>query len=1112
MSLHLSLGLVLLLLVIAVPCTAIEYYVSATGGAPCPSGTICHSLSYYVKYSYLYFSNNDTTFYFMEGTHILDNILRVTGVSNLALIGLSSVLGYDERVTQLSAVIKCPEGTYNGIELYLSDGVLFSNIALINCSTPSPLYSAISMYHVTNVELRHVAVEGSEYGVLLSNTCSVKILMSSFVRNFDHISIAFYSHFVADEECRVEVQDSTITGAIRDGLSIIDNSTSFDNRHNNNNISIIIDRVYFSSNTRWPLLVLLTTTSRHNFVVNNSHIVDNGRGISVSGTASAARLTIEGSSLTGNRNPTMFTLYQYTDIVITSCYFGNILHNQALFFSSKYDSNSVHVTLFNVTIANNSQSYNPLAIFWTMKSVIISNCNFSYNTDSPLSLYQTHIVFKGVTVFEGNVGYNGGAIQMDGSSQIEIYDDDTKMIFMNNHAVNHGGAIYIIHNKLFHVPFCTYSHTLSKNTTIFYFSNNTADKAGSVFYGYKTGKCGDTSISSISNFTNQHGLSVVSSDAETVCLCDNNSRPLCQLRNKTFTRAPGEVIDSITVAAVGTADGLTDGILEITDELVTFDQKVSAQCIQINYTIRVADIGINMTKISLSPIGYTSYVPRTFLPLELIVSIKPCAHGFHLSSDKYVCQCDSRVSSVAKCHSSSGTVTRGGNMWLAYNEPDSCTTVHNGCPFDYCETGSITFSLSDPDTQCSLNRAGRLCGGCTTNYSLSLGSNKCQQCSANVISTPLLVILFALAGIALIALLIALNLTVSVGTINGLIFYANIVKLYEPIFFPNGPIIVLSHFISWLNLDLGIQTCFYAGMTSCHKMWLQFIFPFYIWALIIIVIIACHYSFKVTRIVGNNAVPVLATLLLLSYTKLLRTIILILSLTRVSCDDSTELYWSVDPNILYLRSCHLPLFIVALLLLSLLVVPCTIFFLTSQVRCKWQFLLKWYNKSKPFIDAYGGPYREKFQFWTGVLVLLRVVLALVVALTDDPTIASNALLVIIAMYIMMLNIAKVYKRSTNQVLDIWSSLSLVSIGYLARGRSDKLNAYFIMAIMSCNVVIFIIILAMHCYVHTCICKCCRKIRSRSNGEMTHVLGRSIIIKPNTDNIYAQTREPLLDEV
>ena len=77
-----------------------------------------------------------------------------------------------------------------------------------------------------------------------------------------------------------------------------------------------------------------------------------------------------------------------------------------------------------------------------------------------------------------------------------------------------------------------------------------------------------------------------------------------------------------------------------------------------------------------------------------------------------------------------------------------------------------------------------------------------------------------MAGIALVALIIALKLTVSVGTINGLIFYSNVVKIYEPIFFPNGPIKLSSQFISWLNLDLGIETCFFDGMGSCSKAWL----------------------------------------------------------------------------------------------------------------------------------------------------------------------------------------------------------------------------------------------------------------------------------------------------
>ena len=122
-------------------------------------------------------------------------------------------------------------------------------------------------------------------------------------------------------------------------------------------------------------------------------------------------------------------------------------------------------------------------------------------------------------------------------------------------------------------------------------------------------------------------------------------------------------------------------------------------------------------------------------------------------------------------------------------------------------------------------------------------------------------------GIALVVLLIVLNLTVSVGTINGLLFIANIIKLYQPVFLGNQiSVPFFSQIVSWLNLDFGIKICFYNGMDRYVKEWLQFVFPFYVWAIIIyiVIILICRVSSKVSKLVGSNAVPVLATLLLLS--------------------------------------------------------------------------------------------------------------------------------------------------------------------------------------------------------------------------------------------------------
>ena len=94
--------------------------------------------------------------------------------------------------------------------------------------------------------------------------------------------------------------------------------------------------------------------------------------------------------------------------------------------------------------------------------------------------------------------------------------------------------------------------------------------------------------------------------------------------------------------------------------------------------------------------------------------------------------------------------------------------IHSYCPFDYCNTAQVNFSLTDPDPQCALNRTGILCGRCQDGLTLALGSNDCIQCHG--FSYLALIFPFAAAGFGLVALLMVLNLTVSIGTINGLMF------------------------------------------------------------------------------------------------------------------------------------------------------------------------------------------------------------------------------------------------------------------------------------------------------------------------------------------------------
>ena len=46
---------------------------------------------------------------------------------------------------------------------------------------------------------------------------------------------------------------------------------------------------------------------------------------------------------------------------------------------------------------------------------------------------------------------------------------------------------------------------------------------------------------------------------------------------------------------------------------------------------------------------------------------------------------------------------------------------------------------------------------------------------------------------------------------------------------------------------------------------------------------------------------------------------------------------------------------------------------------------------KPFFDAYGGPYKDKCHFWTGCLLFVSVILALIVSLDNNITMSLDVL-------------------------------------------------------------------------------------------------------------------------
>ena len=307
-----------------------------------------------------------------------------------------------------------------------------------------------------------------------------------------------------------------------------------------------------------------------------------------------------------------------------------------------------------------------------------------------------------------------------------------------------------------------------------------------------------------------------------------------------------------------------------------------------------------------------------------------------------------------------------------------------------------------------------------------LGSSQCKKCSNKYLA---LLIPFALAGILLVILLFLLQLTVATGTIHGLIFYANIVSANHHIFIPQSAGNPATIFIAWLNLDLGIETCFYDGLDGFAKYWLEFVFPVYVWGIVGVLVYISERSTMVTKLLGSSAVPVLATLFLLSYAKLLRIVIVALSLTILYYPHGSEIVWIQDANIPLTK--YIIVVLVALLFLVFLFIPYTLLLLLGQwLQPKSHLrLLSWVRnpKLKAILDSYYAPYKQNHRYWIGLLLLLRCALFLVFAFNVSGNDSVNLLVIgltALAISVAFALLGMVYKNIYLNALELSFILNL----------------------------------------------------------------------------------------
>ena len=482
--------------------------------------------------------------------------------------------------------------------------------------------------------------------------------------------------------------------------------------------------------------------------------------------------------------------------------------------------------------------------------------------------------------------------------------------------------------------------------------------------------------------------------------------------------------------------------------------------------------------------------------LKVSVSFLPCTCPIGFTpSDEFsdifcLCVCDPQLSSyVTECNSTTQSFQRVVNVWISYfnNSNSSGYLVYKYCPFDYCVLPNMSepINLNQPngvDTQCALNRTGMLCGACKPGLSLSLGSSKCLKCPSYWPALFASITIFAiLAGIGLVVLFLWLNITVAVGTLNGLLFYANTVAANRVVLLPYPEPNFITVFISWLNLELGIDICYIDGMDIYIKTWLQLAFPIYIIFLVVLVIIVSRYSLRFSNLIAKkNPVAGLATLILISYGKLFHVVLLAQPFSHAILaypDSTTTVLWLPDGTISYLAGKHIVLFIVALLFLAFCIAY-------SFLLLCWQLILhvpEWkffrcIKKLSPtlnlFMEAYHVPYTPKHRYWTGLLLLARAIIYLIATanVSGDPQIQLISIIFILSCVILlkMFIVTNIFKKWLIDSLESFFYFNIIFLASftaynLSTGNNQDGVAYTSVVL---SIVVTIFIVFYHFYAYT----------------------------------------------
>jgi len=626
---------------------------------------------------------------------------------------------------------------------------------------------------------------------------------------------------------------------------------------------------------------------------------------------------------------------------------------------------------------------------------------------------------------------NGGAIHLRNNLNVKFHES-TNITFYCNNATKYGGAIYV------YLTQGNLSKITFNNETDF--SKNDALISPSVYIDVQPScneTCLNNSVLGINKETvHSHGMHIVTppnklilhKPATCMDIHDSNNTSCETYFVKDIMLGQNIVIEACVLdyydRPAGGAQFLAHGN-DTEHSILNGSELVLVSCDKLEGIRVTGDEVFHANNFSMTLTSHVdSLSDLKTITVELIIELLPCYPGFHYDANTETCMCYN-VSDIVSCvQASSMSDIKKGYWFGTVDTKPTFTVCPNGyCNFTCCESTNGLYQLSPQRmNQCNSHRYGPACGVCEKGYTLSFDSVECvsvDQCTIG--QTVLVVSLSILYWIAtVIAVFIVTYYHVGISYLYAITFYYSMldILLSQNLQLSHGiftTVNIVSSIAKVIPQFLG-QFCLVESMNGIDQQFIHYVHPIAVTAILTMICFLARMSYRFSLFISRGIIHVICFLLLLSYTSLATTSLLLLR--PLIFHDISKVYTYLSPDIEYFHGRHLPYVIVAVLCAIVIVIGLPLLLLLEPyLNGKINF-----TKVKPLLDQFQGCYKDQYRSFAAYYMVCR--LAIILIIISDPSDHNSIQVLLVSVSTILASIHQLLKPYAINILNIFDGIIL----------------------------------------------------------------------------------------